>query len=514
MKNSKTPGILIIDFGSQYSRLIARRVRELDTYCEITGTEFKEENNDSLDIKGIILSGGPSSVYDNDSPKIPSWIMEYGVPVLGICYGMQAMIQELGGEVQKSAKREYGTAKISLQKNHPIFKGIDYESEVWMSHSDKVQKLSKGFESIAESENTSNAVVAKGNNFIGMQFHPEVTHTKEGSKFLKNFIVEICKCSRAWTPDKFVEKAIAEVKDKVGNDKVICALSGGVDSSVVAMLINKAIEGNLTCIFVDNGLLRKNEPERIRAIFEKKLGDNFSFIDASSEFVESLKGVKDPEEKRKIIGGKFIEVFEKAADSIGADFLAQGTLYSDVVESKSSDMKSSDRIKSHHNVGGLPEKMKLKLVEPLRFMFKDEARMAGTEMGLEKDLINRQPFPGPGLAIRIIGEVTKKKLEILKNVDWIVINEVKNNGYYEKLWQTFAVLTNSRTVGVMGDKRTYSYVVALRFVESIDAMTASVPEIPWEILKKISTRIVNEVHEVNRVVYDITSKPPGTIEWE
>lgn len=514
MKSSKTPGILIIDFGSQYSRLIARRIRELDTYCEIAGIDFKKDRNFSLDIRGIILSGGPSSVYDNDSPGIPSWAMECEVPVLGICYGMQAMIQELGGKVQKSTKREYGTAKISLKKDHPIFKGIDREAEVWMSHSDKVETLSKGFESLAQSENTSNAVVAKGNDFIGMQFHPEVTHTKEGSKFLENFIVEICQCSRNWTPDKFVEKAIDEIKDKVGAGKVICALSGGVDSSVVAMLLHRAIGKNLTCIFVDNGLLRKKEPERIRTIFEKKLGDNFSFIDASDEFIGSLKGIEDPEEKRKIIGRKFIEVFEKAANSIGADFLAQGTLYSDVVESKSSDMKSSDKIKSHHNVGGLPEKMKLKLIEPLRFMFKDEARLAGTEMGLERDLVNRQPFPGPGLAIRIIGDVTQKKLEILRNADWIVVNEIKNNGYYEKLWQAFAVLTNSRTVGVMGDKRTYSYVVALRFVESVDAMTASVPEIPWKVLKKISTRIVNEVQEVNRVVYDITSKPPGTIEWE
>ena len=516
MKNESgsQEGILIVDFGSQYSRLIARRVRELNTYCEIVNPSSTIDDMGQINIKGVILSGGPSSVYDEDSPEIPKWVKQLNVPVLGICYGMQAMVYESGGSVEKSSKREFGNSVIKKVMEHPILKGIDNKSEVWMSHSDKVINLPEKFETIAKSENSENSIISNGDNFIGIQFHPEVSHTKIGPYMIRNFITEICSCNDDWVPQKFVEEAISEIRNKVKEGKVICALSGGVDSSVAAMLIHKAIGKNLKCIFVDNGLLRKNEPEKINEIFTSKLGDSFKFIDASKEFISALKDISDPEQKRKIIGSKFIEIFDRNADEIGAEFLAQGTLYSDVVESKAPGMKSSHKIKSHHNVGGLPENMKLELVEPLRFMFKDEVRMAGIELGIEKELVNRHPFPGPGLSIRIIGSVTEKKLGILREADSIVVEEIKKSNQYEKLWQAFAVLTNTKTVGVMGDKRTYNYAIALRFVESIDAMTADVPDIPMSLLKNISTRIVNEVSEVNRVVYDITSKPPGTIEWE
>ena len=514
VNQEKQRGILVVDFGSQYSRLIARRVRELNRYCEIVSPDSKEEAT-SIDIDGVILSGGPSSVYDEGAPSIPEWIKKIDVPFLGICYGMQEMIHEAGGKVQRSDKREYGRANIKSTADHPIMKNLESNLEVWMSHSDRVESLPDGFSVIAESENCKNAVIARGLKFIGLQFHPEVSHTPQGVKILENYLEEICRCPKEWVPEKFVKKAIRDIKEKVGNQKVICALSGGVDSSVVAMLLYKAIGEKLTCIFVDNGLMRKDEPERIISTFEKKLGSSFMFVDAADEFLSALENITDPEQKRKIIGTKFIEVFERAAESIGeVRFLAQGTLYSDVVESKTPGMNASDRIKSHHNVGGLPENMRMELVEPLRFMFKDEARLAGLELGLENEIVNRQPFPGPGLAIRIIGAVDREKLEIIREADWIVINEIKKNNLYEKLWQTFAVLTNIQTVGVMGDKRTYSYVVALRCVESIDAMTADWAELPAELLKTLSTRIVNEVSKVNRVVYDITSKPPGTIEWE
>ena len=508
------PGILIIDFGSQYSRLIARRFRELNTYCEIVSSTSKLNEISSIDIKGVVLSGGPSSIYDTHSPKIPDWIFGLNLPILGICYGMQALSFQLGGKVSKSSKREYGYSTITVSENHELLKGLSDNIPVWMSHGDRIIELPPSFKSYAFSENSNNAVIANNSNYIGIQFHPEVTHTPQGKLILENFI-SICKCPQNWTPKSVVKHSIKNIRDQVGDSKVICALSGGVDSSVVAILLHKAIGENLTCIFVDNGLMRKEEPERIRKVFEGKFGLNLKFISASKQFLTALKGIVDPEEKRKIIGKEFVSVFENHSSKLGnVEFLAQGTLYPDVIESKTSDMSLSDKIKTHHNVGGLPENMKMRLIEPLKFMFKDEVRLAGLELKLDKEIINRQPFPGPGLAIRIIGEVTPEKLRILKNVDWIVMNEIKKNDVYNELWQSFAVLTNTQTVGVMGDKRTYSYVVALRCVQSEDAMTASWARLPYDLLGNISTRIVNEVPEINRVVYDITSKPPGTIEWE
>ena len=508
------PGILIVDFGSQYSRLIARRIRELNTYCEIVTSKSKFNDISSIDIKGIILSGGPSSIYQKDSPKIPDWIFRLKLPILGICYGMQALSFQLGGKVSESSKREYGYSAITVSKKHNILKDLSNDIPVWMSHGDKIINLPPGFKSYAFSENSQNAVIANDSNYIGIQFHPEVTHTPQGKLIIDNFI-SICECPKNWIPKSVVEHSIKNIREQVGNSKVICALSGGVDSSVVAILLDRAIGKQLTCIFVDNGLMRKEEPERIRKIFEGKFGLNLKFINASKTFLTALKDITDPEDKRKIIGREFISVFEKHSSKLGnVEFLAQGTLYPDVIESKTSDTSTSDKIKTHHNVGGLPENMKMRLIEPLKFMFKDEVRLAGLELKLDKEIVNRQPFPGPGLAIRIIGEVTSEKLRILKNVDWIVMNEIKKNDVYNELWQSFAVLTNTQTVGVMGDKRTYSYVVALRCVKSEDAMTADWARLPYDLLGIISTRIVNEVPEINRVVYDITSKPPGTIEWE
>ena len=508
------PGILIVDFGSQYSRLIARRIRELNTYCEIVTSTSKLNDISSIDIKGIILSGGPSSIYDKDSPKIPDWIFGLKLPILGICYGMQALSFQLGGKVSESSKREYGYSAITVSKKHNILKDLSNNIPVWMSHGDKIINLPPGFKSYAFSENSQNAVIANDSNYIGIQFHPEVTHTPQGKLIIDNFI-SICECPKNWIPKSVVEHSIKTIREQVGDSKVICALSGGVDSSVVAILLDRAIGKQLTCIFVDNGLMRKEEPERIRKVFEGKFGLNLKFINASKTFLTALKGITDPEEKRKIIGREFISVFEKHSSKLGnVEFLAQGTLYPDVIESKTSDTSTSDKIKTHHNVGGLPENMKMRLIEPLKFMFKDEVRLAGLELKLDKEIVNRQPFPGPGLAIRIIGEVTSEKLRILKNVDWIVMNEIKKNDVYNELWQSFAVLTNTQTVGVMGDQRTYSYVVALRCVKSEDAMTADWARLPYDLLGNISTRIVNEVPEINRVVYDITSKPPGTIEWE
>ncbi|NQW21089.1 MAG: glutamine-hydrolyzing GMP synthase [Chloroflexi bacterium] len=509
--------IVILDFGSQYSRLIARRVRESNTYCEIVPHDASDSILKEQDVIGIILSGGPNSVYEANAPMAPMWVYDAGVPVLGICYGMQLIAHQLGGKVEPGIEREYGHAVIHKDgQDNVLFEGLDNEIPVWMSHGDRIESLPPGFRAMAYSENSPTA--AMGNEegtFFGIQFHPEVAHTPQGEEILRNFVFGVCKAAGDWTPANFVSDAIERIKERVGDGKVICALSGGVDSTVAAALIHRAIGVRLTCIFVDNGLMRKGEADRVQNVFASQLGVNLIFIDGTERFLNALKGVTDPEVKRKTIGVEFIKIFEEVAIDIGeVDYLAQGTLYPDVIESTSADSTASHKIKTHHNVGGLPEHMNLKLVEPLRYMFKDEVRKAGAELGLTPQSVNRQPFPGPGLAIRIMGEVTFEKLQILREVDWIVIDEIKKDGLYDKLWQSFAVLTNTQTVGVMGDQRTYQYVVAIRAVTSADAMTADWARLPYDTLARISNRIVNEVGEVNRVVLDITSKPPGTIEWE
>ena len=509
--------IVILDFGSQYSRLIARRVREANTYCELVPHDAGPEILEDQDVVGIILSGGPNSVYEDDAPMAPTWVYDAGVPILGICYGMQLIAHQLGGTVARGTEREYGHAVVHKDgQDNILFDGLENEVPVWMSHGDKIEELPPGFKSMAYTENSPLAVMGnEDGTYFGIQFHPEVAHTPQGSEILRNFVFGVCGAPGDWTPANFVNDAVARIKEQVGDGKVICALSGGVDSTVAAALIHRAIGDRLTCIFVDNGLMRKGEADRVQNVFASQLGVNLIFVDGTERFLSALKDVTDPEVKRKSIGVEFIKIFEEVAIDIGeVDYLAQGTLYPDVIESTSADSKASHKIKTHHNVGGLPEHMDLKLVEPLRYMFKDEVRKAGAELGLTPQSVNRQPFPGPGLAIRIMGEVTYEKLEILRNVDWIVIDEIKNDGLYDKLWQSFAVLTNTKTVGVMGDQRTYQYVVAIRAVTSDDAMTADWARLPYDTLARISNRIVNEVDEVNRVVLDITSKPPGTIEWE
>ena len=513
----KTKAIIIIDFGAQYSRLIARRVRESNTYCEIIPYDAGSEILNEQDVIGVILSGGPNSVYEDGAPMAPAWVFDAGVPILGICYGMQLIAHQLGGKVESVTEREYGHAVIHKDgQGNVLFEGLDSEIPVWMSHGDRIKELPPGFRSLAYSENSPIAVMGnEEGTYFGIQFHPEVVHTPQGSEILRNFVFGVCHGAGDWTPVNFVSDAVDQIREQVGDGKVICALSGGVDSTVVAALIHRAIGDRLTCIFVDNGLMRRGEADRVQNVFASQLGVNLIFVDGTERFLAALKGVTDPEVKRKAIGEEFIKVFEEVANDIGeVDYLAQGTLYPDVIESISADSSASHTIKTHHNVGGLPERMNLKLVEPLRYMFKDEVRKAGIELGLTSQSVNRQPFPGPGLAIRIMGEVTYEKLEILRAVDWIVIDEVKADGLYERLWQSFAVLTNTRTVGVMGDQRTYRYVVAIRAVTSDDAMTADWARLPYDTLARISNRIVNEVSEVNRVVLDITSKPPGTIEWE
>ena len=513
----KTKAIIIIDFGAQYSRLIARRVRESNTYCEIIPYDAGSEILNEQDVIGVILSGGPNSVYEDGAPMAPAWVFDAGVPILGICYGMQLIAHQLGGKVESVTEREYGHAVIHKDgQGNVLFEGLDSEIPVWMSHGDRIEELPPGFRSLAYSENSPIAVMGnEEGTYFGIQFHPEVVHTPQGSEILRNFVFGVCHGAGDWTPVNFVSDAVDQIREQVGDGKVICALSGGVDSTVVAALIHRAIGDRLTCIFVDNGLMRRGEADRVQNVFASQLGVNLIFVDGTERFLAALKGVTDPEVKRKAIGEEFIKVFEEVANDIGeVDYLAQGTLYPDVIESISADSSASHTIKTHHNVGGLPERMNLKLVEPLRYMFKDEVRKAGIELGLTSQSVNRQPFPGPGLAIRIMGEVTYEKLEILRAVDWIVIDEVKADGLYERLWQSFAVLTNTRTVGVMGDQRTYRYVVAIRAVTSDDAMTADWARLPYDTLARISNRIVNEVSEVNRVVLDITSKPPGTIEWE
>jgi GMP synthase (glutamine-hydrolysing) len=508
--------LLIIDFGSQYNQLIARRVRENHVYCQIEPPTIALTAIRRLNPEGIILSGGPSSIYEKNSPKIDPAIFELGIPVLGICYGMQFMVSALGGTVQRAGKREYGFAELHIKHPKGIFKDIRTKTPCWMSHGDSIQRLPKGFTIYAATENTAKAAVAHRNKrLIGVQFHPEVAHTPKGKNMLRNFLFDVCRCKRSWTMKSFAKEAIENIRQTVGDKKAILGLSGGVDSSVTAMLLHKSIKKQLTCIFVDNGLLRKNEAARLKIILKQHLNINIRFVNASSTFLKALAGVTDPEKKRKIIGRRFMAVFEAEAKKIkGVVFLAQGTLYPDVIESVSAFGGPTSVIKSHHNVGGLPRKMKLKLIEPLKYLFKDEVRLLGQELGLPAELVWRQPFPGPGLAVRILGEVTRKRLRILRNVDELLLDEIKNAGYYNKLWQSFAVLLPVKSVGVMGDQRTYENIVALRAVTSKDAMTADWAKLPHPGLGKISNRIINEADGVNRVVYDISSKPPSTIEWE
>ena len=513
---SVNEGILVIDFGSQYSHLIARRIRGLKVYSEIVPSSSTWESVQHINPKGVILSGGPASVYSPGAPLIPDWVFERQLPVLGICYGMQALVHQLGGKVEPGDKQEYGSAVLHQNGvDTPLFHELPPSFPVWMSHGDRITALPSGFSSLAYTENSPVAALGDGNLIFGLQFHPEVNQTPLGPSILENFVMRACQCHGTWTPGNFVNDTIAQIREQVGTGRVICALSGGVDSAVTALLLHKAIGDQLTCIFVNNGLLRLEEAERVQDTFRRNLGLNLIYTDATERFLTALAGVIDPEQKRKVIGEQFIRVFEEAAAGLGrTDFLAQGTLYPDVIESETPENRASARIKTHHNVGGLPEHMSLKLVEPLRYLFKDEVRQVGLELGLPHEMVNRQPFPGPGLAIRIIGEVTGERLDMLRACDWIVIDEIKKANLYDQIWQSFAVLTDSRTVGVMGDYRTYGYVCAIRAVNSEDAMTADWVRLPYEVLARISNRMVNEVPGVNRVVYDITSKPPGTIEWE
>jgi len=508
--------ILIIDFGSQYNQLIARRVRECRVYCRILPPDTDVAHIESLQPEGLILSGGPSSIYEKYSPKTDTVIFKLNVPVLGICYGMQFMIDALGGTVKGAARREYGFAELHIKKEEGLFRGAGKKTPCWMSHGDSIKKLPGGFHITASTENTKiAATVHPKKKLYGLQFHPEVVHTPRGKVMLRNFIFDICGCKPTWTMRSFARESIAQIKEAVGDKKAILGLSGGVDSSVTALLIHKAIGKHFTSIFVDNGLLRQNEAETLKKVFQQHLKINIRFVNARKKFLNELSGVMDPEKKRKIIGRVFMEVFEAEAKKIkDAEFLAQGTLYPDVIESISAFGGPTSVIKSHHNVGGLPKKMKLKLVEPLKYLFKDEVRLLGKTLGLPEELIWRQPFPGPGLAIRIIGEVTNRRLSILRDADAVLLEEIKNNGYYRKLWQSFAVLLPIKSVGIMGDKRTYENIVAIRAVTSQDAMTADWAKLPHKLLGIISNRIINEVRGVNRVLYDISSKPPSTIEWE
>ena len=509
--------IVVLDFGSQYSQLIARRIRECRVYSKIMPYYTSAEAIRAENPKGIILSGGPASVYSEHAPKCDPAIFELGIPVLGICYGLQLMIHTLGGEITRGHAREYGKAMLKIVKSGNLFLGLDGEIQVWMSHGDKVAKMpAGGFEILGSSGNTEFcAVHMPERNLYGIQFHPEVVHTPQGKTIIGNFCKNICKCVGDWTMESFIEQQVREIRAKVGSANVILGLSGGVDSSVAAALIHKAIGKQLNCIFVNNGLLRKNEAERVRNLFGRAFDMKLIYVDATERFLARLAGVEEPEKKRKIIGNEFVQVFDDASAKIEhAEFLAQGTTYPDVIESVPIDGNPAAMIKSHHNVGGLPKEMKFQLLEPLSRLFKDEVREVGRQLGLPEDVVMRQPFPGPGLAVRHLGAVSQKTLDILRDADEIVVEEIKKAGLYYCIWQTFAVFLPIRTVGVMGDERTYDYVIALRAVESTDGMTADWVQLPYDLLGRISSRIINEVNGVNRVVYDITSKPPGTIEWE
>ena len=505
--------VLVLDFGGQYNQLIARRVREQNVYCELLPCDISLERIKAFAPKGIIFTGGPNSVYDENSPHIDPEIFNLGIPVLGICYGAQLTAYTLGGKVEHAPSREYGKSDVTYFGGK-IFKDVDKQNVCWMSHTDYISVPPAGFEVIAKTETCPVAAMAdEKRKFYGVQFHPEVMHTRQGTQILRNFLYEVCGVAGDWTMSNFVKEQVAKLKAKIGDKKVLCAMSGGVDSAVAATLIHRAAGDNLTCIFVDHGLLRKNEAEDVYRVFKTERGMNLIKVDAADRFLTKLAGVSDPETKRKIIGSEFIKVFEDEAKKIGkVDYLVQGTIYPDVIESGKG---KSAVIKSHHNVGGLPSVVDFKeIIEPLRDLFKDEVRKLGFELGLPEEIVMRQPFPGPGLAIRIIGDITREKIKVLQDADYIYREEIANAGLNKEIWQYFAVLTNCRSVGVMGDSRTYSYTLALRAVTSVDGMTADWARIPYDVLEKISTRIVNEVQDINRIVYDITSKPPATIEWE
>ncbi|MEP7015371.1 MAG: glutamine-hydrolyzing GMP synthase [Verrucomicrobiota bacterium] len=520
--------ILILDFGSQYTQVIARRIRECQVYSEIVRCDISAAEVAKLKPNGLILSGGPASVYDKGAPQNDPKIFSLGIPVLGICYGMQLMAHHLGGQVEFSARREYGPGILQLAKPSPLFDGLAGQIDIWSSHGDKLTALPSGFQTIAHTANSDFAAIEDpARQLYGLQFHPEVAHTPRGKEILQNFVYHICHCTMDWTMGSFIEEACERIQRQVGDEKVVLGLSGGVDSSVTAALLHKAIGDQLTCIFVNNGLLRAREEELVQRVFGENFHVRLKYVDASDRFLNALKGVTDPEQKRKIIGNEFIEVFQHATEELleedrkngagkhgGYKFLAQGTLYPDVIESISIEGNPAQVIKSHHNVGGLPEKMHFKLVEPVRQLFKDEVRQLGLQLGLPKEVVYRQPFPGPGLAVRILGEITPERLSILREADTIVQSEMEAADWYYKVWQSFAVLLPVQSVGVMGDQRTYENTAALRIVESLDGMTADWVRIPYELLARISNRICNEVKGVNRVVFDISSKPPSTIEWE
>ncbi len=522
--NIHSQKILILDFGSQYTQLIARRVRELGVYCEIWDYQSTQEEIEAFAPQGVIFSGGPETATLADSPRAPEFLLQGGLPLLGICYGMQTMAEQLGGKVEASNKSEFGYAKVSLCKPSALFDGIEdrvtieglAELDVWMSHGDKVVKVPEGFATVASTESAPIAAMSdESRRFYGIQFHPEVTHTAQGLRILERFVREICGCAALWTSANIIEDAIAKVRAQVGTDHVLLGLSGGVDSSVVAALLHKAIGEQLTCVFVDNGLLRLNEGEQVMATFAKNMGVKVIRADAEDQFLGALAGVSDPELKRKAIGNTFIEIFDQEASKIdNVQWLAQGTIYPDVIESAGSKTGKAHVIKSHHNVGGLPEDMKLGLVEPLRELFKDEVRKIGLELGLPYDMVYRHPFPGPGLGVRILGEVKKEYCDILRRADAIFIEELHRADYYHKTSQAFAVFLPVRSVGVVGDARRYSWVITIRAVETIDFMTARWARLPYELLETVSNRIINEIADVSRVAYDISSKPPATIEWE